>query len=154
VTAAAKAGPTRPDADLDQEAPAIEVRDLVNASSATTSSMTAPDLDVQRGEVLGVVGGSGAGKSVLLNTIIGLKEPEGGTVKHLRPRPRDASRRRWPRSSALGRAVPAGRAVLEPDVRENVAAPLFEHTHLSRADRRAGRPEDRPGRPEAGVAGT
>jgi ABC-type transporter Mla maintaining outer membrane lipid asymmetry ATPase subunit MlaF len=31
--------------------------------------------------VLGVVGGSGAGKSVLLNTIIGLKEPDGGTVK-------------------------------------------------------------------------
>ena len=30
------------------------------------------DLDVRRGEVLGVVGGSGTGKSVLLRTIIGL----------------------------------------------------------------------------------
>ncbi|MFY7852811.1 MAG: ATP-binding cassette domain-containing protein, partial [Brevundimonas sp.] len=39
------------------------------------------DLDVKRGEVLGVVGGSGTGKTVLLNSIIGLKEPEGGTVR-------------------------------------------------------------------------
>ena len=39
------------------------------------------DLDVRRGEVLGVVGGSGTGKTVLLNSIIGLKQPEGGSVK-------------------------------------------------------------------------
>jgi phospholipid/cholesterol/gamma-HCH transport system ATP-binding protein len=39
------------------------------------------NLDVQRGEVLGVVGGSGTGKTVLLNTIIGLKEPDGGTIR-------------------------------------------------------------------------
>jgi ABC-type glutathione transport system ATPase component len=38
---------------------------------------------VERGEVLGVVGGSGTGKTVLLNSIIGLKEPEGGTVSIL-----------------------------------------------------------------------
>ena len=41
------------------------------------------DLDLLRGEVLGVVGGSGAGKTVLLNTIIGLKQPEGGTIRLL-----------------------------------------------------------------------
>ncbi|HEX4271969.1 MAG TPA: ATP-binding cassette domain-containing protein, partial [Rhizomicrobium sp.] len=33
------------------------------------------DLDVYRGEVLGIVGGSGAGKSVLLRSIIGLIQP-------------------------------------------------------------------------------
>ena len=33
------------------------------------------DLDVRQGEVLGVVGGSGTGKSVLLRTIIGLNSP-------------------------------------------------------------------------------
>ena len=38
-------------------------------------------LEQRRGDVLGVVGGSGAGKSVLLNTIIGLKAPEGGSVR-------------------------------------------------------------------------
>ncbi|MFD1507987.1 ABC transporter ATP-binding protein [Lacimonas salitolerans] len=38
------------------------------------------DLDVWRGEVLGVVGGSGTGKSVLLRTIAGLRRPQAGTV--------------------------------------------------------------------------
>lgn len=38
------------------------------------------DLDVWRGEVLGVVGGSGTGKSVLLRTIVGLIRPQAGSV--------------------------------------------------------------------------
>jgi phospholipid/cholesterol/gamma-HCH transport system ATP-binding protein len=38
------------------------------------------DLDVYRGEVLGVVGGSGTGKSVLLRTIVGLIRPHAGSV--------------------------------------------------------------------------
>jgi phospholipid/cholesterol/gamma-HCH transport system ATP-binding protein len=39
------------------------------------------DLDVMRGEVLGVVGGSGSGKSVLLRTIIGLNKPAAGSIE-------------------------------------------------------------------------
>ena len=39
------------------------------------------DLDVWRGEVLGVVGGSGTGKSVLLRTIVGLNRPKAGSIK-------------------------------------------------------------------------
>jgi phospholipid/cholesterol/gamma-HCH transport system ATP-binding protein len=39
------------------------------------------DLDVRPGEVVGVVGASGSGKSVLLRTIIGLFEPVGGTIE-------------------------------------------------------------------------
>ena len=39
------------------------------------------DLDVRRGEILGVVGGSGTGKSVLMRSIIGLQTPEAGEVK-------------------------------------------------------------------------
>jgi len=38
------------------------------------------DLDVHRGEILGVVGGSGTGKSVLMRSIIGLQYPEAGEV--------------------------------------------------------------------------
>ena len=38
------------------------------------------DLDVRRGEILGVVGGSGTGKSVLMRSIIGLQTPDEGTV--------------------------------------------------------------------------
>jgi phospholipid/cholesterol/gamma-HCH transport system ATP-binding protein len=39
------------------------------------------DLDVRRGEILGVVGGSGTGKSVLMRSIIGLQRPVTGTVE-------------------------------------------------------------------------
>jgi phospholipid/cholesterol/gamma-HCH transport system ATP-binding protein len=39
------------------------------------------DLDLRRGEVLGVVGASGSGKSVLLRTIIGLNRPYAGTIE-------------------------------------------------------------------------
>ena len=39
------------------------------------------DIDVWRGEVLGVVGGSGTGKSVLLRTIIGLNARSAGSIK-------------------------------------------------------------------------
>jgi phospholipid/cholesterol/gamma-HCH transport system ATP-binding protein len=39
------------------------------------------DLDVRRGEILGVVGGSGTGKSVLMRSIIGLQTPDTGTIQ-------------------------------------------------------------------------
>ena len=38
------------------------------------------DLDVRRGEILGVVGGSGTGKSVLMRSIIGLQTPDEGDI--------------------------------------------------------------------------
>ena len=38
------------------------------------------DLEVRRGEILGVVGGSGTGKSVLMRSIIGLQRPDEGEV--------------------------------------------------------------------------
>ena len=41
------------------------------------------DLDVHRGEILGVVGGSGTGKSVLMRSIIGLQTPTAGEVEVL-----------------------------------------------------------------------
>ena len=41
------------------------------------------DLDVRRGEILGVVGGSGTGKSVLMRSIIGLQIPEAGEIEVL-----------------------------------------------------------------------
>jgi len=41
------------------------------------------DLDIHRGEILGVVGGSGTGKSVLLRTISGLNRPQAGSVEVL-----------------------------------------------------------------------
>ncbi len=91
------------------------------------------DLSVRRGEILGLVGGSGAGKSVLLNTLIGLRAPEAGRVRVLGVDVNAASEaerlsleRRWGvlfQSAALFSAL---------TVRDNVAAPMREHTRLPR----------------------
>lgn len=58
----------------------IRVRGLVNAFGGSVIHDHL-DLDVFRGEVLGVVGGSGTGKSVLLRSIVGLNKPVAGSVK-------------------------------------------------------------------------
>ena len=38
------------------------------------------NLDIETGEIIGIAGGSGTGKSVLLKTLIGLRQPEAGEV--------------------------------------------------------------------------
>ncbi|MFO1105154.1 MAG: ABC transporter ATP-binding protein [Amaricoccus sp.] len=58
----------------------IEVRGLVT-QFGTHRIHDGLDLDVYRGEVLGVVGGSGTGKSVLLREIVGLMRPAAGSIK-------------------------------------------------------------------------
>jgi phospholipid/cholesterol/gamma-HCH transport system ATP-binding protein len=60
--------------------PIIRVRGLVNRFGAEMVH-DGLDLDVHRGEVLGIVGGSGSGKSVLLRTIVGLNRPVAGKVE-------------------------------------------------------------------------
>lgn len=92
------------------------------------------DLTVQKGEILGVVGGSGTGKTVLLNTIIGLRRPDGGEVRvfGLNPHSSSASEkstidRRW------GVLFQQGALFSSLSVKENVAAPMHEHTGLPEA---------------------
>jgi phospholipid/cholesterol/gamma-HCH transport system ATP-binding protein len=58
----------------------IRIRGLVNAFGDHVIH-DGIDLDVQRGEVLGVVGGSGTGKSVLLRSIVGLNRPRAGSIQ-------------------------------------------------------------------------
>ena len=58
----------------------VRVRGLVNRFGAETVH-DGLDLDVLRGEVIGIVGGSGSGKSVLLRTIVGLNRPVAGKVE-------------------------------------------------------------------------
>jgi phospholipid/cholesterol/gamma-HCH transport system ATP-binding protein len=60
----------------------IEVRGLKNSFGTQTVHENL-DLDVRRGEILGVVGGSGTGKSVLMRSIIGLQHPVEGEVSVL-----------------------------------------------------------------------
>ncbi|WP_413456989.1 ABC transporter ATP-binding protein [Herbaspirillum huttiense] len=58
----------------------IDVRGLRNQFGAQVVHDQL-DLQVRRGEILGVVGGSGTGKSVLLRSIVGLQRPAAGQVK-------------------------------------------------------------------------
>ncbi|WP_297732258.1 ATP-binding cassette domain-containing protein [uncultured Maricaulis sp.] len=89
------------------------------------------DLDVRRGEILGIVGGSGTGKTVLLNTILGLKRPEGGDV-FLNDRRlselSDAERRLI--DSRMGVLFQNGALFTSLSVLENVMAPLREHIDM------------------------
>ncbi len=62
--------------------PIISVRDLVAGFGGQTV-LNHLDLDVRAGEILGVVGGSGAGKSVLLRSIIGLVRKRSGKIRVL-----------------------------------------------------------------------
>jgi phospholipid/cholesterol/gamma-HCH transport system ATP-binding protein len=86
------------------------------------------DLDVRRGEVLGVVGGSGTGKSVLLRSIIGLRRPQGGSIEVLG---RDVLQA----DEAAARALEQRWGVLFQDgalfssltVMQNIEVPLREH---------------------------
>lgn len=83
------------------------------------------DLDLKRGEILGVVGGSGTGKSVLLRTIVGLIRPTAGTVRvlgqdvtGLSGPVREALERRW------GVMFQDGALFSALTVQENVEVPL------------------------------
>lgn len=89
------------------------------------------DLDVRRGEILGVVGGSGTGKSVLLRQIIGLLQPAAGEIEVLGNPVRDTEpeafrqlRRRW------GVMFQGGALFSSLTVRENVEAPMREQLDL------------------------
>ncbi len=89
------------------------------------------DLSVRRGEVLGIVGGSGTGKSVLLRTILGLKSPDGGNIrvfgKDLEMLPEDerrAQERRW------GVLFQEGALFSALTVAQNVQVAYREHLHM------------------------
>ncbi|HUG46241.1 MAG TPA: ABC transporter ATP-binding protein [Sphingomicrobium sp.] len=86
------------------------------------------DLDVCRGEILGVVGGSGTGKSVLMRSIIGLQKPDEGEVEVLGEDMLDREegeakniRRRW------GILFQAGALFSTLTVAENVEVPIREY---------------------------
>ena len=119
---------------LDTTGPAVEV---INLRSSFDDNVIHDGLSltVKHGEVLGVVGGSGAGKSVLLNTIIGLRSPQGGQVRVFGQDIQHASRRRWTAiERRWGVLFQRGALFSNLTVLENVAAPMFEHTSLSKTD--------------------
>ena len=112
----------------------IEVRGLRNQFGSQIVHENL-DLDLLQGEILGVVGGSGTGKSVLLRTLVGLNRPQAGSVHlfgqdllTLAGEPRLALARR------LGVLFQKGALFSSLTVRENIALPLIEHAGLSRTD--------------------
>jgi phospholipid/cholesterol/gamma-HCH transport system ATP-binding protein len=89
------------------------------------------DLEVRRGEVLGVVGGSGTGKSVLLRTIIGLNPARAGTIVVFGQNTAglgEAEQRRL--QSRWGVLFQAGALFSSLTVAQNIQVPFKEHTEL------------------------
>lgn len=90
------------------------------------------DFSVKRGEVMGVVGGSGTGKSVLLRTIVGLIRPKAGKIvvlgkelNRVSVREQAEVQRRW------GVLFQDGALFSSLTVGQNIEVPLREHTKLS-----------------------
>ena len=111
----------------DGEQPIIKVRALRNQFGDQLIHDDL-DLDVRRGEIIGVVGGSGTGKSVLMRAIIGLQTPTAGQIEVLGEnmvgRSEDQAkniRRRW------GILFQNGALFSTLTVAENVQVPLREY---------------------------
>ncbi len=116
----------RPEVGSDKDL-AISVRGLCNEFGKQIVHKDL-DLDVRRGEIIGVVGGSGTGKSVLMRSILGLNRPQAGTITVLGA---DA----MTEDEAVRHRIELNSGVLFQDgalfssltVGENVALPLKEH---------------------------
>jgi phospholipid/cholesterol/gamma-HCH transport system ATP-binding protein len=112
---------------------AIRVKDLVVGFGQQTV-IDHLSLDVRRGEILGLVGASGGGKTVLMRTIIGLIAPRSGTIEVLgkvigasgEPSTQSAAGR-W------GILFQQGALFSSLTVRQNVQFPLRENLNLSQA---------------------
>jgi phospholipid/cholesterol/gamma-HCH transport system ATP-binding protein len=115
----------------DSDEPIISIRDLV-VGFGERDVIDGFDLDVRRGEILGVVGPSGAGKSVTLRAVIGLLPKKAGTVEvfgldldQATAEERLSVERRW------GVLFQQGALFSSLTVKQNVEMPLREHTDLS-----------------------
>ncbi len=106
---------------------AISVRGLVNrfGSQVVHEGL---DLDVRRGEIIGVVGGSGTGKSVLMRTVLGLNSPVDGSIEVLGADALSEDRaQRLHIERNTGVLFQDGALFSSLSVGENVQVPLKEH---------------------------
>jgi len=90
-------------------------------------------LDIAAGEILGIAGGSGSGKSVLLKTLVGLRQPDAGEVLfHGRAvQSIDASER----AALIGVLFQQGALFSSLSVAQNIMLPMREHTALPAKER-------------------
>jgi phospholipid/cholesterol/gamma-HCH transport system ATP-binding protein len=111
----------------------VEVRGLVNGFGRQLVH-DGLDLRIEAGEVFGIVGGSGSGKSVLLRTILGLQKPRAGSVL-LEGRDITSLSEAELRTAKAGYGVTfqAGALFTSLTVLQNVQLPMIEHLALPRA---------------------
>ncbi len=121
----------RSDNPADRQDAIIKVRGLRNAFGPQVVHDNL-NLDVWRGEVLGVVGGSGTGKSVLLRTIVGLNTPAKGSIEVLGVDVVNGSElERNQIEKAWGVAFQNGALFSSLTVLQNIMAPMREHLKIS-----------------------
>jgi len=118
------------DSASDRDQPIIKIRGLINQFGRQVVHENL-DLDVRRGEVIGIVGGSGTGKSVLLRTIVGLNRPKAGSIEvfgrnisQLSPKERVKVEQRW------GILFQDGALFSSLSVAQNIQVPMREHLKL------------------------
>jgi len=109
----------------------LEVNALVSRFGSQTVH-AGLDMRVEQGEVFGVIGGSGAGKTVLLRTILGLRRPNAGSVRFLdhdlqRLSPAELYRLR----ASYGVTFQQGALLSALTVQQNVQLPMLQHLRLS-----------------------
>ena len=109
---------------MPDETIAISVRDLVVGFGQHTV-IDHLSLDVQAGEIIGLVGASGGGKSVLMRTLIGLLPRQSGTIEFA-----DTTIDRIGRRGVL---FQQGALFSALNARQNIQFPLREAAHLSPA---------------------
>jgi phospholipid/cholesterol/gamma-HCH transport system ATP-binding protein len=92
------------------------------------------DLDVRAGEIIGVVGGSGTGKSVLMRSILGLQHFEAGEITLLGQRTNGLDDEAWQGlQKQFGVLFQNGALFSSLSVTENIQVPLKEHAQLDKA---------------------
>jgi phospholipid/cholesterol/gamma-HCH transport system ATP-binding protein len=112
---------------IETDSPIIKVRGLRNqfGSQVVHEGL---DLDVRHGEIIGVVGGSGTGKSVLMRAILGLRPPEAGSISVLGyDALSDNEDHRLFIERNTGVLYQNGALFSSLTVKENVEVPLKEH---------------------------
>lgn len=115
------------------ETPALEVRQI-EVGFGDNTIIKGLDLVVPRGQILGVVGGSGTGKTVLLRAILGLVPRRAGTVAVFGDEigaMTDEARRIM--NQRIGMLFQQGALFSSLTVRQNIQFPMREHANLSQA---------------------
>ena len=111
--------------------PVIKVRDL-SVGFGRTPVLRDLSLDVYRGEILGIVGGSGSGKSVLLRSIIGLVPRQAGDISVFGTSANAADEGTWRAvQRRWGVLFQQGALFSSLTVRENVEFPMRQNYRLS-----------------------